>query len=170
MNSGGVYKGSCFCGAVQFTVSGKPEAMGYCHCESCRHWSASPVNAFTLWKPEAVQVTSGAEKHRHLQQDAAQLSQMVQNLRRSSLHRASGHGTYGCVRSGYSGFSIPSRHSCQLSGDGTAYERRVAEDEGSSKGNGRLGYQRRGIAYKAHGLYLGQLLKKLSNAVSSPSS
>jgi len=35
--------------------------MGYCHCESCRHWSAGPVNAFTLWKPEAVQVTQGAE-------------------------------------------------------------------------------------------------------------
>ncbi|WP_191831805.1 GFA family protein [Pseudomonas fluorescens] len=55
------YKGSCFCGAVEFTVSGEPAAMGYCHCESCRHWSAAPVNAFTLWKPEAVQVTRGAE-------------------------------------------------------------------------------------------------------------
>lgn len=31
--------------------------MGYCHCESCRHWSAGPVNAFTLWKPEALQIT-----------------------------------------------------------------------------------------------------------------
>ena len=34
--------------------------MGYCHCESCRHWSAGPVNAFTLWKPDAVQITAGA--------------------------------------------------------------------------------------------------------------
>jgi hypothetical protein len=55
------YKGSCFCGAVEFTVSGEPAAMGYCHCESCRRWSAAPVNAFTLWKPEAVQVTRGAD-------------------------------------------------------------------------------------------------------------
>ena len=55
------YQGSCFCGTVQFTVSGTPAAMGYCHCESCRRWSAAPVNAFTLWKPEAVQVTRGAE-------------------------------------------------------------------------------------------------------------
>ena len=55
------YKGSCFCGAVEFTVSGEPAAMGYCHCESCRHWSAAPVNAFTLWKPEALQVIRGAE-------------------------------------------------------------------------------------------------------------
>jgi hypothetical protein len=55
------HDGSCFCGAVQLTVSGEPAAMGYCHCESCRHWSAGPVNAFTLWKPEAVQITRGAD-------------------------------------------------------------------------------------------------------------
>ena len=59
MYDGKTYKGSCFCGAVQFTVSGEPAGMGYCHCESCRSWSAGPVNAFTLWKPEAVQITSG---------------------------------------------------------------------------------------------------------------
>ena len=53
------YEGRCFCGAVQFTVSGEPAAMGYCHCESCRSWSAAPVNAFTLWPPQAVQVISG---------------------------------------------------------------------------------------------------------------
>jgi hypothetical protein len=56
------YDASCFCGAVQFTVSGEPAAMGYCHCESCRKWSAGPVNAFTLWKPDAVRVTRGADK------------------------------------------------------------------------------------------------------------
>ncbi len=55
------YSGSCFCGAVQFTVSGEPVVMGYCHCESCRHWSAGPVNAFTLWRPEAVEITKGEE-------------------------------------------------------------------------------------------------------------
>ena len=56
------YKGSCFCGTVQFTVSGDPVGMGYCHCDSCRSWSAGPVNAFTLWKPSAVEVTRGADK------------------------------------------------------------------------------------------------------------
>ncbi|MDP6573019.1 MAG: GFA family protein [Rhodospirillales bacterium] len=35
--------------------------MGYCHCASCRSWSAAPLNAFTLWKPDAVKVTKGAE-------------------------------------------------------------------------------------------------------------
>lgn len=55
------YSGSCFCGAVKVEVSGTPVAMGYCHCRSCRSWSASPVNAFTLWKPEAVRVTAGSD-------------------------------------------------------------------------------------------------------------
>jgi len=56
-----VYRGKCFCGAVEITVEWAPVAAGYCHCGSCRSWSASPVNAFTLWKPEAVQVTKGKE-------------------------------------------------------------------------------------------------------------
>lgn len=61
MASSKTYNGSCFCGAVQFTVTGEPAGTGYCHCESCRHWSAGPVNAFTLWPPDAVQVTQGEE-------------------------------------------------------------------------------------------------------------
>lgn len=55
------HKGACFCGAVQIEVSGAPAAMGYCHCESCRHWSAGPINAFSLWAPDSVKVTQGAE-------------------------------------------------------------------------------------------------------------
>ena len=55
------HKGECFCGAVKLEVSGEPEAMGYCHCRSCRSWSGGPVNAFSLWKPENVKVTAGAE-------------------------------------------------------------------------------------------------------------
>jgi hypothetical protein len=30
------HNGKCFCGAVEFSVSGEPVAMGFCHCESCR--------------------------------------------------------------------------------------------------------------------------------------
>ncbi len=56
------YEGHCFCGAVRFTVSGEPKAMGYCHCASCRAWSAGPVNAATLWPQDNVKVTEGADK------------------------------------------------------------------------------------------------------------
>lgn len=56
------YLGTCFCGAVELEVTGEALGAGYCHCESCRSWSAGPVNAFTLWKPEAVKITKGEDK------------------------------------------------------------------------------------------------------------
>ena len=56
------YKGQCFCGAVEIIVTGEAVGAGYCHCASCRSWSAGPLNAFTLWKPEAVEITKG-ESH-----------------------------------------------------------------------------------------------------------
>ena len=62
MNNLTNYKGRCFCGDVQFSLRGKPEAMAYCHCYSCRHWSGGPVSAFTLWKPETVEITQGKDK------------------------------------------------------------------------------------------------------------
>ena len=55
------YSGTCFCGAVEIEVSGEPQAVGFCHCTSCRHWSAAPVNAFTLWKGSDVKVTKGED-------------------------------------------------------------------------------------------------------------
>lgn len=55
------YQGSCFCGKVIFKVKGTPAGMGYCHCTSCRTWSAAPVNAFTLWDPDSLTITAGEE-------------------------------------------------------------------------------------------------------------
>jgi hypothetical protein len=56
------YQGKCFCGSVEIAVSGAPAGMGYCHCSSCRQWSAGPINAFTLWKPESVKITKGGDQ------------------------------------------------------------------------------------------------------------
>jgi len=55
--------GRCFCGEVASSrlIPGRPVAMGYCHCDSCRTWSAGPVNAFSLWNPEVLKVTRGAQ-------------------------------------------------------------------------------------------------------------
>lgn len=61
MTDENTYTGTCFCGAVELAVTGEPIAMGYCHCESCRVWSAGPVNAFTLWEPNTVSATKVAE-------------------------------------------------------------------------------------------------------------
>jgi hypothetical protein len=55
------YQRSCFCGAVEVTVTGEPVAAGFCHCASCRSWGAAPVNAFSLWKPEAGKITTGED-------------------------------------------------------------------------------------------------------------
>ncbi|MCP5180243.1 MAG: GFA family protein [Pseudomonadales bacterium] len=56
------HKGSCFCGAVQFEVTGAPNVMGYCHCTDCAHWAGAPVNAFSLWTPSSVKVTKGEDQ------------------------------------------------------------------------------------------------------------
>jgi hypothetical protein len=88
------HKGQCFCGAVELEVSGAPEGMGYCHCDSCRSWSAGPVNAFTLWKPEAVRVTAGADQVAMFQK--TETSQR-QYCRKCGGHLMTNHPTLGMV-------------------------------------------------------------------------
>ncbi len=70
MTDANTHSGHCFCGAVEMTVTGAPLGMGYCHCESCRSWSAGPVNAFTLWAPDAVRITKGADQIASFQKSA----------------------------------------------------------------------------------------------------
>ena len=54
---------SASAGAVKIEATGEPQAMELLppRAASCRSWSGGPVNAFSLWKPEAVKVTAGAE-------------------------------------------------------------------------------------------------------------
>ena len=88
------HKGTCFCGEVEVEVSGAPEAMGYCHCSSCRSWSAGPVNAFTLWKPENVKVTRGEDYLAHYQK--SELSDR-QFCRKCGGHVLTNHAPIGLV-------------------------------------------------------------------------
>ena len=53
--------GSCFCGCIEFAVTGAPVEAGYCHCESCRAYSGAPFGAFTLWPDDRLTITRGAE-------------------------------------------------------------------------------------------------------------
>lgn len=55
------HRGSCFCSAVEFEVSGAPVVMGYCHCTDCATWAAAPVSSFGLWPWGSVQITKGVE-------------------------------------------------------------------------------------------------------------
>ena len=88
------YSGSCFCGAVKISAKGEPNAMGYCHCESCRSWSAGPVNAFTLWNPDAIKVTSGAK---HLKTFAKSPMSERQFCDKCGGHVMTRHPTLGVV-------------------------------------------------------------------------
>ncbi len=88
------HSGQCFCGSVQIEASGSPEAMGYCHCQSCRTWAAAPVNAFTLWKPDAVKVTKGAE---HLGTYEKTETSQRQYCRKCGGHIMANHPTLGLV-------------------------------------------------------------------------
>jgi hypothetical protein len=54
-----VYRGTCFCGKVEFEATGAPAVMGYCHCDDCKSWSAAPINAFSLWPPDSIRITKG---------------------------------------------------------------------------------------------------------------
>jgi hypothetical protein len=88
------HKGACFCGAVEIEVTGAPEAMGYCHCRSCRWWSAGPVNAFTLWPPDAVRVTRGAE---HVRTFAKNPTSERQYCTRCGGHLMTNHPDFGLI-------------------------------------------------------------------------
>jgi hypothetical protein len=86
------HTGTCFCGSVEVEATGEPEAMGYCHCSSCRSWSAGPVNAFTLWKPGNVRVTRGQE---YLGNFAKHPTSDRQFCKRCGGHVMTGHPTFG---------------------------------------------------------------------------
>ncbi|QBB71188.1 GFA family protein [Pseudolysobacter antarcticus] len=88
------HTGTCFCGAVEIEVTGKPEAMGYCHCDSCRSWSAGPVNAFTLWKPEKVKITKGAELISHFSKTKMSDRQFCAQC---GGHLMTDHPTFGLI-------------------------------------------------------------------------
>ena len=52
-------KGRCLCGALNYEFEGKPEWVGYCHCESCRRHTSSPVAAFLGVKVDQFRYLEG---------------------------------------------------------------------------------------------------------------
>lgn len=86
--------GGCFCGAIELEVLGSPVAMGYCHCSSCRAWSGAPVNAFSLWKPEAVRITAGAQ---HIQEFQKTVLSQRRYCGKCGGHLLTDHPPFGLV-------------------------------------------------------------------------
>src|ERR1700741_689506 len=88
------HKGSCFCGAVTVEVTGSPEAMGYCHCNSCRTWSGGPVNAFSLWQADAVKIKTGGDQNATYSKTPFSQRQYCRNCGGHLMNR---HPTVGLV-------------------------------------------------------------------------
>jgi hypothetical protein len=59
------YHASCYCGAVEIEADGEPVVQCYCHCNSCRRFTGSPVNAPVLWPRDNVRFFNGEDKLRH---------------------------------------------------------------------------------------------------------
>ncbi len=54
--------GGCLCGAVRFSVAAEPIWSAYCHCNSCRHATGSPVAAFVGFNQESVHFRGDARR------------------------------------------------------------------------------------------------------------
>jgi hypothetical protein len=54
--------GRCLCGAIRYEYSGEANLVVYCHCESCRRQTSSPVAGFVLVPKAALRFTSGQPK------------------------------------------------------------------------------------------------------------
>lgn len=46
--------GHCLCGNVEFEATGAPNWVSYCHCESCRRHTGSPVTCFVNFASKDV--------------------------------------------------------------------------------------------------------------------
>jgi hypothetical protein len=53
------FEGGCLCGAVRFVATGRPKAVYWCHCQSCRSHTGAPVAVFVLFDRKAYRVTKG---------------------------------------------------------------------------------------------------------------
>jgi hypothetical protein len=49
--------GGCLCGAVRYSVRGKPVHVGRCHCADCRKESGSAFTVYAQWPVEAFELS-----------------------------------------------------------------------------------------------------------------
>lgn len=55
------YTASCHCSLVRFEVSGEPESVMYCHCESCQTIHGTPYQWAAVFHKDKVRITSSPE-------------------------------------------------------------------------------------------------------------
>jgi hypothetical protein len=143
VNDKPTHVGKCFCGAVEFSVTGKPEVMGYCHCSSCREWGAAPVNTFTLWRRDKVHVTKGADKvggYRKTPQIERKWCTLCGGHLLTDIHSLELVDVYAPVLP-----TVRAQRPRALSGDRASNEGRTTKAKGFSEGAWRLRYSYVGI-------------------------
>lgn len=59
---GDIHPGGCLCGSVRFEVTGKPNWIVNCHCQSCRRHTASPMATFAGFTDQTFRFTQGEPK------------------------------------------------------------------------------------------------------------
>lgn len=55
-----IRQGRCLCAAVRFETEGEPKWESFCHCESCRRATSSPVTAFASFRDDQVRFSGRA--------------------------------------------------------------------------------------------------------------
>ncbi len=60
-----IIRGRCLCGAIRFEVDSAPLWSCFCHCESCRRNTSSPVTAFLGFRRDDVRFTGAALRRFH---------------------------------------------------------------------------------------------------------
>jgi hypothetical protein len=59
------YTGHCFCGEVQFKVTGPDMYACHCHCESCRRAAGAPFVTWATFARDKLAITSGTIVEHH---------------------------------------------------------------------------------------------------------
>jgi hypothetical protein len=52
--------GGCLCGNVRYRLTGSPNNVTYCHCETCRRAAGSPVMVWAEYPVSQVELDQGA--------------------------------------------------------------------------------------------------------------
>ncbi len=58
-------KGSCHCGAIQYSIDGKSFDGDYCHCRDCQKITGSPISAWMDFKVEQINWVNNKPKEYH---------------------------------------------------------------------------------------------------------
>ncbi|MDP9138295.1 MAG: GFA family protein [Pseudomonadota bacterium] len=83
-----VHYGHCLCGAVRFEAEGQPKWIAFCHCESCRRHTASPVAVFVGFDERNFRFTA----------DLPQVFESSKDVRRSFCRACGSPLTYQSAR------------------------------------------------------------------------